>query len=173
MKIDTSKIEGYADMTPEAKIAALEAYEDKEDDEKKKLKEAIDKAANEAATYKKKWKEKLDADEKARLEREEEINRLKAENEEFKAQSRRNRYTASFMSAGYDEETAKTLANALPEGISDEFFEAQKTFLQNEKQKAKVDKINNGPKPTPGAPITTSYLNDDFQAMLRKQSGLK
>ena len=32
-KIDTSKIEGYADMTAEEKLAALEGYDPNADDE--------------------------------------------------------------------------------------------------------------------------------------------
>ena len=54
-KIDTSKIEGYANMTAEQKLAALEAYDHPDPDltgfvEKSKL----DKATAEAAEWKRK-----------------------------------------------------------------------------------------------------------------------
>lgn len=175
MKIDTSKIPGYADMTAEEKIAALEAYEAKDDseEEKKKLKAALDNATNEAATFKKKWKDTMDAEAKAKLEKEEELKRLRDENEEFKAERRKASYTAKYMGAGYDEATAKKLAEQLPEGIDDSFFETQKTFLQTQKQQAGIDKINNMPKPTPGMPMAANNFNDDFQKKLERWSGLK
>ena len=49
-KIDTSKIEGYADMTPEQKLAALEGYEYEDNAaELEKQKNALSKANSEAA----------------------------------------------------------------------------------------------------------------------------
>ena len=52
-KIDTSKIEGYADMTPEQKLAALEGYEYEDNAaELEKQKNALSKANSEAAEWK-------------------------------------------------------------------------------------------------------------------------
>ena len=54
-KIDTSTIAGYAEMTAEQKLAALESFEyDDGSKQNEKLKAAMDKAASEAASYKKK-----------------------------------------------------------------------------------------------------------------------
>ena len=51
-KIDVSKIEGYAEMTPEEKVAALEAHEyDDLSAEVEKYKNAASKANSEAADW--------------------------------------------------------------------------------------------------------------------------
>ena len=57
MKIDVSKISGYAEMSAEEKVKALEAFESeekqtKDSDEVIKLKEALNKATSEAAQNK-------------------------------------------------------------------------------------------------------------------------
>ena len=59
-KIDISKIDGYADMTPEQKIAALEAFETEDPDYSGYVKKDIfDKTASELAAKKKELNEKL------------------------------------------------------------------------------------------------------------------
>ena len=87
-KIDTTKIEGYADMTAEQKLAALEAFElpDNNSAELERLKNAVSKANSEAAEYKKQLRAKqTDAeikaaeDEKARTEMEKELEGLRRE----------------------------------------------------------------------------------------------
>ncbi len=61
-KIDTTKIEGYAGMTAEQKLAALEAFElpDNNSAELERLKNAVSKANSEAAEYKKQLRAKAD-----------------------------------------------------------------------------------------------------------------
>ena len=62
-KIDISKIDGYADMTPEQKIAALEAFETEDPDYSGYVKKDIfDKTASELAAKKKELNEKLTED---------------------------------------------------------------------------------------------------------------
>ena len=64
MKINTDKLQGYADMTPEEKIKALEAYEVAEPDYTGYVKkEVFDKTASELTDYKKQLREKMSADE--------------------------------------------------------------------------------------------------------------
>lgn len=59
-KIDISKIDGYADMTPEQKIAALEAFETEDPDYSGYVrKDIFDKTASELAAKKKELNEKL------------------------------------------------------------------------------------------------------------------
>ena len=62
MKIDTSKITGYAEMSAEEKLAALEAFEIEAPksgtDETEKLKAALSKANSEAAEWKRQFREK-------------------------------------------------------------------------------------------------------------------
>ena len=70
--MDTSKIEGYADMTAEQKLAALEAYEPEviptESPEVEKLKRTISKINSEAADYKKQLRERQTEAERAEAE---------------------------------------------------------------------------------------------------------
>ena len=72
-KIDISTIEGYSEMTAEEKLAALEAFELPEPDFTGWVqKDALDKAASEAASYKKQLRENMTAEEeKAEREAEE------------------------------------------------------------------------------------------------------
>ena len=76
MKIDTSKLEGYANLTPEEKIAFLEGYEFPEakaesvpNDEITRLKNALSKSNSEAADYRKKWQSTLSEQERLEAER--------------------------------------------------------------------------------------------------------
>ena len=69
-KIDISKIDGYADMTPEQKIAALEAFETEDPDYSGYVKKDIfDKTASELAAKKKELNEKLTEDEQKKGEK--------------------------------------------------------------------------------------------------------
>ena len=52
-------------------------------------------------------------------------------------------YTAKLLEVGYDAQTAASMAMNLPEGISDDFFNQQKSFLETQKQIAKTNAINN------------------------------
>ena len=68
-KIDTSLIEGYADMTPEQKLAALEGYEyDDHSEELERQKAAVTKANGEAAEWKRKHTALLSEEEKKKQE---------------------------------------------------------------------------------------------------------
>ena len=42
------------------------------------------------------------------------------------------------MSVGYDDATASTMASSLPEGISEDFFAQQKSFLEAKEQEIKL-----------------------------------
>lgn len=68
MKIDTSTIQGYAEMTPEQKIAYFEGYEFNDNaSELAKLQEAIKKSNAENAEYKRKEQARMSDDEKKAL----------------------------------------------------------------------------------------------------------
>jgi chromosome segregation ATPase len=73
MKIDTSKIDGYAEMTAEDKLKALEEYEietPKDNSEEiNKLKASLSKANSDAAEWKRQFREKQSEQERAEAER--------------------------------------------------------------------------------------------------------
>ena len=61
MKVDTSKINGYSEMSAEEKLAALESFEievPNGDGEIEKLKAALSKSNSEAAEYKRQLRAK-------------------------------------------------------------------------------------------------------------------
>jgi hypothetical protein len=158
----------------QAKLIAVEA-------EKEKLKKAMDAACSDAAKQKKeaaKWQEQfkatLDEQKRKEFDTEEATKALMAQLSEYKTKERVANYKAKLMSAGYDDSTANTMATALPEGIDDTFFEAQKTFLENTKQAIKTQTLNAQPSLSVGTPPSTqkdaTSTEDDN---LRRWIGLK
>ena len=85
MKIDTSKITGYAEMSAEEKLKALEEFEIEtptdNGDEVTKLRNALSKANSDAAEWKRQFREKQTEQERAEAERAE---REKAVEEELR-----------------------------------------------------------------------------------------
>ena len=68
-KIDTSKIDGYADMSAEDKLKALESFEYEDNAaELERQKNALSKANSEAAEWKRKHNALLSEDEKKKQE---------------------------------------------------------------------------------------------------------
>jgi len=74
MKLNTDTIEGYASMTPEQKIAALEALELPAPDLSGYVQKAVfDRTASELAAVKKKYTETLSTEQQAKLARDQEL----------------------------------------------------------------------------------------------------
>ena len=156
-----------------AQLAALEA-------EKDKLKKAMDAACSDAAKQKKeaaKWQEQykatLDEQKRKEFDTEEATKTLMAQLSEYKAKERVASYKAKLMSAGYDDPTASTMATALPEGVDDSFFEAQRTFLENTKQAVKTQALNAQPSLSVGTPPAGNGASNSEDDQLRKWFGLK
>ena len=158
----------------QAKLTALES-------EKEKLKKAMDAACSDAAKQKKeaaKWQDQykatLDEQKRKEFETEESNRQLLAQLAEYKTKERIASYMSKLMSAGYDDATATAMATALPEGVEDSFFEAQKAFLENTKQTVKTQTLNAQPGLSVGVPLTTpadaKSAEDDN---LRRWMGLK
>lgn len=154
----------------QAKLSALEA-------EKDKLKKAMDAACSDAAKQKKeaaKWQEQfkatLDEQKRKEFDTEEATKTLMAQLAEYKNKERISTYKSKLMSAGYDDTTASTMANALPEGIEDTFFEAQRAFLEMTKQNVKTQTLNAQPNLSVGMPPSTPTSED---SKLREWFGLK
>lgn len=178
MKIDITKITGYAEMTPEEKVKALEELEFAEPtaadpDEIKKYKKLIDDATAEAASFKKKYQASLSDAERKEMERAEKEKKLAEELQAYKDKERVSNYTAQFMGAGYDEATAKRLAVSLPDGMSEDFFAAQKEYIAAVKQQVAIQNINSVPKPSAGTPVTGNQVYDEQTEKLKQYFGLK
>lgn len=141
MKIDTSKIENYANLSVEEKLKALEAAEfDTSGYVEKAL---FDKKASEAAEAARKLKEKQTDDEKA-------AEAAKQRDEEFKALQRKvavTEYKAQYLAMGYDEKLAQETAEAVFDGDMKKVFANQASFNKAYETKLRADIVKGDPKP--------------------------
>lgn len=147
-KLDTSKIEGYAEMSAEDKIKALEELEIEDNlAEVERYKNANSKANSEIAEQKKKIRElesQLNSgasdSEKKMAELEEQINSLKRE----KMVTERK---ASFIGLGMTEDSALKASEAFTNGDSDSFFTEIKSFMTEHDKVFKAELLKTTPKP--------------------------
>lgn len=151
-KIDTSKIEGYADMTPEQKLAALEAFEYEDNAvELEKQKNALSKANSEAAEWKRKHNALLSEEEKKKQEDADKLAQMEQELADLRKAKAVSEYKAKFVAQGYDEALAEETALAYADGDNSKVFANQSKFLEEYAKKIKADALKKTPKPTPGA----------------------
>lgn len=119
-KIDTSRIAGYADMSLEDKLKALEAFEYNDNaSELEKQKAAVSKANSEAAEWKRKHNALLSEDEQKKQQQAEDIAAMQKELNELRRDKTVSQYTAKFIAQGYDEKLAADTAKAMADGNTD------------------------------------------------------
>lgn len=176
-KVDPSKIDGYDTMSAEEKIAALlgqeiEVEEKAESTDTVKLKNALNKACEEAASYKKALREKQTEAERAEAERAERDKQMQDELAAYRNKERISSYKAQLMTAGIDPNTADLMAKALPDGVSDEYFAATKSFLDAQKQALLSESLNKQPGLSVGTPPTSEQMQKDAENKMRKYWGL-
>lgn len=145
------QIEGYENMTPEEKVAALEAgYADSE-----KMKNALDKATSEAAAYKKQLREKQTDEEAKEAERAAKEAAIMAELETLRHEKLVGTYAASYLAMGYDEKLAKATAEAMAKGDTETVFKNQKLHLENREKALRAELLMQTPPPAGGNPDPT------------------
>lgn len=149
-KIDTSTIEGYSDMTPEQKIAALEAYESAEPDYSGYVKKDVfDKTASELAAKKKELNAKLSEDEKKRRQEQEDREKLQSAYDQLLRDSKISKFKAELLAMGYEDKLASETAEAMVDGDNDKVFANQKKQLEVVQKAARAEALKNTPKPQP------------------------
>lgn len=144
-------------------ISELKAENDVLKKDGEKLKAAQSNASADASEWKKKYHSTLDEASRKEAERAEAEQAMREELEALKAEKRISAYTAKLMEVGYDAQTAASMAVNLPEGISDDFFAQQKSFIESQKQIAKTETINSQPKLSTGEPPTISKEDADIK----------
>ena len=153
-KIDVTGIEGYADMTAEEKLAALEAYEyddhSAEIADLDKYKDAVTKANHEAAELKKQVKTLQDQQKTGNSKADDTIAKLQKQVEELTRQNTIASYAAQFTALGYDAELAQATAIATADGDVATVFENQRKFLEQHDKDIKADIFKQTPKPGQG-----------------------
>lgn len=142
-KIDTSTIAGYADMSAEEKLQALEALDIQTDYTGWIKKEQFDKTASELAKYKRQVTETKSASDQT-------IEELKTQMATLMKESTVSKYRAELIEQGYDGELASATAAAMADGDMVTVFANQKTFLAAKEQKIREDVLKNTPKPKGG-----------------------
>lgn len=176
MKIDTSKITGYAEMSAEEKLKALEEFEieaPKDNSaEVTNLKEALSKANSQAAEWKRQFREKQTEQERAEAERAE---REKAVEEELRSLRRDKAvsgYVAQCLALGYNKDLALRAAEAMADGDAASVLACQQDFLENKKKELEAAALGKQPPITPGKPPNGESDDDKLAATMMKYAGL-
>lgn len=157
MKID---IENYENLTPEEKIAALEANFTSV----AQIKATADKAASEAASYKKQLREKQTDDEVKAAERDAKFAEIMAEVESLRHEKMVGTYTASYLAMGYDEKLAKVTAEAMAKGDTETVLKNQKIHLEAREKALRTELLKQTPPPAGGS-TDTAMKKADFMKM--------
>ena len=178
MKIDTSKIENYADMTAEEKLAALESFEIEmpepkdNSDEVTKLKSALSKANSDAAEWKRQFREKQTEQERAEAERKEHEAEVEAELKSLRRDKTVSGYVASCLALGYDKDLALQAAEAMADNDAAKIMECQQKFLEVKQKEIEAAALNKQPPLTTGAPPTSQTADKDALNKTRSYFGL-
>lgn len=164
-KIDTQSIDGYENMSAEEKLAALESYE--YDDNSSKLeqtKAAFDRAAKEAADWKKKHNQLLSDDERKRQENDEAFQKMQQRLEELEHEKKVNDGKTRGLAIGMDEKTAETISVSFVEGDVVKLFDAFGKFLKEHDHDFEVSLMQKTPR-TPGSDGKPAMTLDEFRKL--------
>lgn len=180
--IDTSKIEGYAAMTAEQKVAALEAFAvpDAVDLTQYVSKATFDKKASEASDYSKQLKALKDAN----LTEEERLKQERAdfekERSEFAYQKNGTLIRGIFGSAGLrpEEYAAFDIDHYADEAAAKQFADGVVSLLTSRnavaEQKARNDLLSAAKSPAAGAtPDAVSVMRSEYRDALSKGDTVK
>ena len=154
MNIDVSTIPGYAEMTAEEKVAALEAYTFEtpkaDSTEVDKLKQAVSKANSEAAEWKRKHNALLSDDEKKRQESQEAFEKMEQELASLRKEKVIAEHKAKFLSLGYEESLAVETATAMADGDMNKVFCNMAAFQETHDKAVLAQNLKSTPVPPAG-----------------------
>lgn len=156
--MDTTKIDGYEEMSTEEKLAALESYEFDDSD----LRAAVSKANGEASSFKKKYTQLLAEREKEKDAGSQEIADLKEQVEELRKQNTIKDNTVRFAALGMKNEVALESATAIADNDTDKLFDNLSKFITEHDKDYKAKLLMQTPEPKVGAPekdITKDAFN--------------
>lgn len=156
------KIENYENMTPEEKLAALEAYDPESDGFVSKT--VFDRKASEASDLSKQLKARMTEEEAKAAKDAEERAALIARVEELEKERAVNTYTTAYIGMGYDEKLAKSTAEAIAKGDMNTVFANQKTFNEAREKALKAELLKSTPTPPAGG-SDNGMKKEDFLKM--------
>lgn len=177
MKIDTTAIENYEQMSAEEKLAALEAYEfnvpkDTGNEEINKLKTALSKANSDAAEWKRQFREKQTEAERAEAERAEREKAVEDELRQLRRDKTVSGYIAQCLALGYTQDLAVRAAEAMADGNNADIFACQQEFLEMKQKEIEANALNKQPTLTVGSPPTAKVAEAEAYNKMRKAWGL-
>ena len=153
-------------------LETLRAELDRLKGENTKLRESVNSASADASKYKKQWPATLSEAERKEAEAAEQRKAELAELEQLRTEKRVSGYTAKLMAVGYDAQTAGIMAAALPDGIGDAYFEAQRNFIDGKVQATKSELLSKQPSVTPGTAPAKEVAEAEAQKKLYSAFGL-
>lgn len=153
-------------------LETLRAENEKLKGENTKLRESVNSASADASKYKKQWQATLSEAERKEAEAAEQRKAELAELEQLRTEKRVSGYTAKLMAVGYDAQTAGIMAAALPDGIGDAYFEAQRNFIDGKVQATKSELLSKQPSVTPGTAPAKEVAEAEAQKKLYSAFGL-
>lgn len=158
-KIDVTQIEGYAEMSAEDKLKALEGFDIPDPDYSGYVKKDVfDKIASELAGVKKQLKDKMTDDEAAKQKEQEEREELQSKYDKLLRESEISKHKAKLLGLGYDEKLADETAEAMADGDMEKVFANQKKHLDSVEKRVRADALKDTPKPTPDGDSKTMTL---------------
>ena len=176
MKIDTTQISGYAEMTAEEKLKALEEFEIEapkdNSEEVAKLKTALSNANSQAAEWKRQFREKQTEAERAEAERKEREAAVEDELRSLRRDKTVSGYVAQYLALGYSKELALKAAEAKADGDAATDFECQREFMEAKQKELEAAALNKQPTLTPGAPPTAKQAEQENINKMRHYFGL-
>lgn len=150
-KIDISQIEGFASMTSEQKIAALQGFDFPDPDYSGYVKKDLyDKAASDLAAKKKELSAKLSEDERKQQEQAEKWENMEKELAGLRKEKTVAGYKAKLVAQGYDEALADATAAAMESGDMATVFANSQKFLEGYAKKIVADKLKGTPRGADG-----------------------
>lgn len=148
----TDRIAGYAEMSAEDKLKALESLEEADNSaELERMKNAVSKANSEAAAWKKKHNELLGEEERKKQEQADHLAQVEKELADLRKEKTVSEYAAKFLGMGYEESLAKETAQAMADGDTEKVFANQVKFNDALKKAAIADKLKSTPRPGVGS----------------------
>ena len=176
MKIDTTRIEGYADMTAEEKLKALEEFEIEvpkdNSDEVTKLKTALSNANSQAAEWKRQFREKQTEAERAEAERAEREKAVEDELRTLRRDKTVSGYVAQCLALGYDKDLALRAAEAMADNDAATIMACQQDFLEAKQKEMEAAALGKQPTLSVGAPPTAKQAEEEAAKKIRQHFGL-
>jgi hypothetical protein len=175
MNIDISSIPGYAEMTAEEKVKALEEYSFElpkvDSAETDKLKQAVSKANAEAAEWKRKHNALLSDDEKKRQESQEAFEKMEQELTALRKEKVIAEHKAKFLSLGYEESLAVETASALADGDLNKVFANMAAFQETHDKAVLAQNLKSTPVPPAGTSTVDTKSAYDKKIAEAQQRG--